>query len=67
MDDDLDDLAPDITASHRFQNARASYDNLLREMLIVWDVVVGLAVVMWLLLRLMCVAPLALLLLVHGM
>ena len=49
--DDLDDDVPSITASLAFQNARDSYDNLVRDMLVTWDIVVGVAMGMWILLR----------------
>jgi hypothetical protein len=51
LDDDLDDSAPSIAASLAFQNARNAYDNLVRNMLVAWDSFVGVAVGMWVVLR----------------
>lgn len=52
MDDDMDDSFPATEASTRFLNARNDYDNLVREMLLGWNVVVCVAVILWCLLRL---------------
>jgi serine/threonine protein kinase len=51
VNDDLDDDVPSTAASLAFQSARDAYDNLVRDMLVTWDVVVGVAVVMWIVLR----------------
>jgi hypothetical protein len=51
--DDLDDDAPYRRAGQRFQTGRDEYDHLVREMLVAWDVLVGVAVVLWFVLRLM--------------
>jgi hypothetical protein len=51
LDDDIDDDVPSMAASLAFQNARDAYDNLVRDMLVVWDGVVGVAVGLWILLR----------------
>jgi len=40
LDDDLDDQEPSVAASSAFQTARASYDNLVRELLVAWDALV---------------------------
>lgn len=50
-DDDLDDETPATIASQKFKDGRQRYDDLVREMLIVWDVLVGLAIVLWTVLR----------------
>jgi hypothetical protein len=50
LDDDIDDDVPSMAASLAFQNARDAYDNLVRDMLMVWDGVVGVAVGLWILL-----------------
>jgi hypothetical protein len=49
--DDLDDDIPSVTASSTFKSQRDSYDNLVRDMLVAWDGVVGVAVAMWIVLR----------------
>ena len=51
--DDLDDDAAASVASSKFQRGRNEYDNLVRDMLIAWDVLVGVAVVQWIVLRMM--------------
>jgi hypothetical protein len=51
LDDDIDDDVPSMAASLAFQNARDAYDNLVRDMLVVWDGVVGVAVGLWIVLR----------------
>jgi hypothetical protein len=51
VNDDHDDVSPSIAASLAFQNARNAYDNLVRDMLVAWDSVVGAAVGMWVVLR----------------
>ena len=51
FNDDHDDEEPSVAASSSYQTARASYDNLVREMLVAWDVLVGLAIVLWVVLR----------------
>jgi hypothetical protein len=50
-DDDFNDIAPDIAASHRFQNERDAYDELVRWMLMVWDFLVCAALLLWVVLR----------------
>jgi hypothetical protein len=50
-DDDLDDIEPSGAASFVFQSQRDAYDNLVRDMLVSWDVVVSVAVGMWIVLR----------------
>lgn len=50
-DDHDDDQTVEDTA--RFERGRDSYDNLVREMLVVWDVAVGVAVLLWIVLRLL--------------
>jgi serine/threonine protein kinase len=52
LDDDADDYGVADT-TRRFDAGRAAFDNLVREMLIAWDVLVGVAVVLWLVLRLL--------------
>jgi hypothetical protein len=49
--DDLDDLTPWFAASSTFESQRDAYDNLVRDMLMAWDCVVGVAVAMWIVLR----------------
>jgi hypothetical protein len=49
--DDLDDFQPFSTASVEFQSGRTQYDKLVRDMLVVWDGVVGVAVGLWVALR----------------
>jgi hypothetical protein len=49
--DDLDDDEPSLHASSRYMSARDAYDNLVRDMLVVWDVVVAVAVGLWIALR----------------
>jgi hypothetical protein len=49
--DDLDDAEPSNSASVRFRSAREDYDNLVRNMMVAWDVVVGVAMGMWIALR----------------
>jgi serine/threonine protein kinase len=51
--DDIDDDEPSVEATKLFQSGRNAYDNLVRDMLIAWDALVGVAVVMWLVLRVM--------------
>jgi hypothetical protein len=51
INDDLDDDSPSTRASLVFQNGRDEYDNLVRNMLVAWDVVVGVAVGLWVALR----------------
>jgi hypothetical protein len=49
--DDLNDDEPSAAASVKFQNGRTQYDSLVRDMLVVWDVLVGLAAALWAVLR----------------
>jgi hypothetical protein len=49
--DDLDDDASSVAASSTFKSQRDAYDNLVRDMLVAWDCVVGVAVAMWIVLR----------------
>jgi hypothetical protein len=49
--DDLDDDGPSAAASSNFQRGRDAYDNLVRHMLVAWDVLVGVAVGLWVVLR----------------
>ena len=49
--DDLDDDEPSVSASETYTSARDAYDNLVRDMLVVWDVVVGVAVGLWIVVR----------------
>eukprot|EP00038_Savillea_parva_P029806 m.73591 g.73591 ORF g.73591 m.73591 type:complete len:1221 (+) comp8848_c0_seq1:376-4038(+) len=51
-DDDENDVAPNAAASQRFESGRASYDSLLQDMLLAWNVVVGVVIVLWIVLRL---------------
>ena len=51
--DDLDDDVPSVAASFSFENGRREYDALVRDMLVAWDALVGLAVVLWIVLRVM--------------
>ena len=54
FNDDLDDSgAPSLAASLEFEHGRAEYDNLVSDTLVAWDVLVGVAVVLWIVLRLM--------------
>jgi hypothetical protein len=50
-DDDHDDEAPSGQASSAFQGSRNAYDNLVGNMLLAWDLVVCLAVGLWIVLR----------------
>ena len=50
-DDDLDDSEPSAAAALAFTSARDAYDNLVRDMLVAWDVVVVVAVGLWVMLR----------------
>jgi hypothetical protein len=49
--DDLDDIEPSFAASSTFENERNAYDNLVRHMLVAWNVLVGVAVGLWVWLR----------------
>jgi hypothetical protein len=49
--DDLDDDEPSADASATFQRARDAYDSLVRDMLVAWDVLVSVAVGLWVVLR----------------
>ena len=51
--DDRDDDNTGTSALDKFYAQRSAYDNLVREMLVVWDVLVGIAIVLWVVLRLM--------------
>ena len=42
-----------MSETAKFERGRESYDNLVREMLMVWDVAVGVAVLLWIVLRLL--------------
>jgi hypothetical protein len=53
VNDDLDDDEPSASASLTYQSARDAYDNLVRDMLLVWDGVVVVAVGLWIVLRLL--------------
>jgi serine/threonine protein kinase len=53
--DDFDDDTPTVAASQRFDAGRSEYDALVRNMLVAWDVLVGVAVALWIVLRLMYV------------
>ena len=54
--DDLDDDSPGTKAALVFDQGRRDYDDLVRRELIAWDALLGLAVVMWLALRVVYVA-----------
>jgi serine/threonine protein kinase len=56
--DDFDDDSPSTPASLVFQNGRDEYDNLVRNMLVAWDAVVGVAVGMWVALRMLYILSL---------
>jgi hypothetical protein len=49
--DDVDDDTPSIAASSTFHSQRDAYDDLVRNMLVAWDIVVGVAVGLWIVLR----------------
>jgi len=49
--DDLDDVQPSAAAELLFQAGRDRYDSLVRRMLVTWDIFVGVAVVLWIVLR----------------
>lgn len=49
--DDMDDDSPQTIASHTFESSRDEYDDLVRSMLLAWDAVVGLAILLWMALR----------------
>ena len=51
--DDLDDYNPYADASSKFLNQHDEYDELIRMMLITWDVFVAAAMCLWIMLRLM--------------
>jgi hypothetical protein len=51
VNDDLDDSEPYITATSNFQRARDEYDDLVKHMLVAWDVLAGLAIGLWIVLR----------------
>jgi hypothetical protein len=51
--DDLDDDQPSASAAVDFQRGREEYDGLVGTMLVVWDVLVGVAVALWFALRVM--------------
>ena len=51
--DDLDDDQPSVAASVEFQSAREKYDELMRNMLLAWDVFAGLTILLWITLRLL--------------
>ena len=53
VNDDLDDDEPSAAAALLFQTGRDRYDSLVRCMLVAWDVLVGVAVALWVVLRIM--------------
>ena len=53
VSDDHDDGTPYVSAQARFRSGRDQYDKLVQNMLIAWDILVGCAIVLWLVLRLM--------------
>jgi serine/threonine protein kinase len=51
FNDDIDDIVPSVVATSKFQSARDEYDNLVSDMLVAWDVLVGVAIAQWIVLR----------------
>ena len=51
LSDDRDDDAAAFVASSKFASARDKYDALIQEMLVAWDVLVGIAIALWFVLR----------------
>eukprot|EP00035_Acanthoeca_spectabilis_P005438 m.113568 g.113568 ORF g.113568 m.113568 type:complete len:1135 (-) comp13027_c0_seq1:1812-5216(-) len=52
LHDDRDDDLPGVASLEHFANGQAEFDSLIQRMLIVWNGILGFALIMWLLLRL---------------
>lgn len=50
--DDLNDDSPSVATAAQFEAGRAAYDQLVREMLMVWNFLAGLTVLLWVAVRL---------------
>jgi hypothetical protein len=53
IDDDTDDGLPALAATSTFKEERDDYDRLVRWMLVVWNILVGVTVILWFVLRAM--------------